>query len=97
MNKSTVTHKGDHQQWAIMLLKNSMISPDTLNAITFLLTAGAAISKKRDLTVTFNAKKIKSVASVLISLPLNVDDQNMVTLSNDVKSQCLTLFASAER
>lgn len=41
INHSAVRHARDDQQWAVMLLKKAMLTPDTLNAITIQMAVGA--------------------------------------------------------
>lgn len=45
--QSKKAHAGDDQQWAVMLIRIGMSTPDTLLAITFQITTGDIASKKR--------------------------------------------------
>lgn len=48
----TIKNYGEDQQWAIMLLRNAMISPDPLKDLIFKVTAGETIAKKKYPTIT---------------------------------------------
>lgn len=60
INQSTVRHKGDDLQWEFMLLRNTMLTPDKINAIPFQLTSGANSTKRTGHTVTLNALAVKN-------------------------------------
>lgn len=66
-------HAGDDQQWAVMLLRNEVLTADTLNAITLQLTAGAIASKKLAKTVTLDFRTVKGVAAEIIADADNPD------------------------
>lgn len=67
VNQLTVAHKGDNHQCAVMLLSNALLTPDTLNALTFQLTAGASIAKRKSFTVTLDATVVNNMASAILS------------------------------
>lgn len=80
-----------------MLLRNAMLTPDTLNAITFQLTSVSSISQKRSHTVTIDASVVKAVPTAILSTGDGPGDSEAPALSNDIKLQCASLLASAEQ
>lgn len=47
-------HSSNDQQWALLMLQNANLTPDTLNSITFQLTTGAAMRKNPVSPTTFS-------------------------------------------
>lgn len=95
INQSSASHQGDDQQWAVMLLRNAMLTPDTLNAITFQLTAGA--SRPKNQTVTLDANLVKDLATTVMSAANGEGPPDFSNLTSVVKQQCGMLLSSAER
>lgn len=97
VNQSTNSHQGEDQQWAVMLLRNAMLTPDTLNAITFQLTTGAALSTTKARTVTLDAALVQSFTSSILELSADDAPEAVLSLTDAQKQQCISMLASAER
>lgn len=97
INQSSVTHPGDDQQWAVMLLRNAMLTPDTLNAITFQLTAGAVTNKKRSPTVTLDSSVVKKVTSAIIAAAASPESTDIGGLAVSLKNACQHMLSGAEK
>lgn len=61
------TGQGDDQQWAVMLLRDAMLTYKTLSDITFQLTTGASLEKGHGQTVTLDAQMVKYVSETLLT------------------------------
>lgn len=61
INQSTVSSHGKDNQWAIMLLRNVMLSPDRLNSFTFQPTNGATTTSLQYNTITIDAETVQEV------------------------------------
>lgn len=73
-----------------------MLTPYTLNAITFQLTAGASLKTKRNQTVTLDASVVKNVATAILSMYNGNGSADVATVPEIVRIQCTSMLASAE-
>lgn len=96
VNQSTAANRGDDQQWAVMLLRNAMLTPDTLNAITFQLTAGATSANRKSPTVALDAALVKSVAASIAAIEPGSEVLASAVVTESLREQCRAILASAE-
>lgn len=92
-----MTHAGDEHKWAVMFLRNAIVTLDTLNAIKLHLTGGAAASKKRAHTVMLNYYTVKSVKLAMIVAAENMDAFDLRIVASGLRETCQSLVTSAER
>lgn len=85
INQSTLSHRGDDQQWAVMILRNAIITPDMLNAITFQLTAASSIAKQQDHSITLDYLMVNSFLSTLINLAGDRCAQNINSVLDRIR------------
>lgn len=97
VNQTTVSSPGSDKQWAVMLLRNAMLSPDTLNAITFQLTTGASTSSSRDHTMSIDATKVQVAMDAIVTITEADDMDAAKQILSDVKPLCMSMLASAKR
>lgn len=96
INHSTVSSQGSDQQWAVRLLRNALLTPDTLNAIPFQLTTGAVESKNRHPTVILNANVVKEVTMAIIRADADEDSHESRKVIAEIMSKCEQRLASAD-
>lgn len=97
VNQSSVSHHGDDKQWAIMLLRNATLTPDTLKSVTFQLITGSSGEPEKSALVTMETSAILELTATIISA---TDEADYVELRNTVgrlKESSQVLHATVNR
>lgn len=97
INQSTTAHSVDYRQWEVKLLRNAMLTPDTLNSITFQVTANVSLNTTRHHTLTLDASLYKVFSTAVMEATKVEGPSDFTTLTDSLNPQCDSLIEYADR
>lgn len=80
-----------------MILKDAILTKDTVRTITFQLTAGECLVTRKEFTLTLDVSIYKSVATDVLSGAYGDLGKNMGTVPDILRYKCTAMLSSAAR